>query len=184
MITENLAALKIHKLTKEQYERALAAGRIDENALYMTPEDLGELSDYATTEQLNNHTHSASDIGAASSDEFAAHTNASNPHGIVVEIHREFDSVDSGLMPNIEFEYTSGNASKIYCIHVSYTANDDTHCDVFTIDWRMMGGGTGVSFRRFIDQNTYYGIRASKDSSGYPYFAGINCTIERIIGYY
>ena len=39
MITENLSTLKIHKLTKEQYERELAAGRIDENALYLTPDE-------------------------------------------------------------------------------------------------------------------------------------------------
>lgn len=37
MITENLSTLKIHNLTKEQYERELAAGRIDESALYLTP---------------------------------------------------------------------------------------------------------------------------------------------------
>ena len=37
MITENLSTLKIHNLTKEQYERELEAGRIDENALYLTP---------------------------------------------------------------------------------------------------------------------------------------------------
>lgn len=37
MITENLSTLKIHNLTKEQYERELAAGRIDENALYLIP---------------------------------------------------------------------------------------------------------------------------------------------------
>ena len=39
MITENLSTLKIHKLTKAQYERELAAGRIDENAIYLTPDD-------------------------------------------------------------------------------------------------------------------------------------------------
>lgn len=39
MITESLPALKIHKLTQEQYERALAAGNIDENALYLTPDN-------------------------------------------------------------------------------------------------------------------------------------------------
>ena len=30
MITENLSTLKIHKLTKEQYDREFEAGRIDE----------------------------------------------------------------------------------------------------------------------------------------------------------
>lgn len=37
MITEDLPTLKIHKLTQEQYERELAAGNIDKNALYLTP---------------------------------------------------------------------------------------------------------------------------------------------------
>lgn len=65
MITENLSTLKIHKLTKEQYERELAAGRIDENALYLTPDEGADidLSSYATVEQLNakadsDHNHS------------------------------------------------------------------------------------------------------------------------------
>lgn len=39
MNTENLSALKIHKLTQEQYDRELAAGNIDENALYLTPDE-------------------------------------------------------------------------------------------------------------------------------------------------
>ena len=39
MITENLSTLKIHKLTQEQYDRELAAGNIDANALYLTPEE-------------------------------------------------------------------------------------------------------------------------------------------------
>lgn len=39
MITENLPTLKIHKLTQEQYDRELEAGNIDENALYLTPND-------------------------------------------------------------------------------------------------------------------------------------------------
>ena len=37
MITENLSTLKIHKLTKEQYERELSTGNVDQNALYLTP---------------------------------------------------------------------------------------------------------------------------------------------------
>ncbi len=53
MITENLSTLKIHKLSKEQYERELAAGRIDENALYLTPDEDVDLSSYVTTDQLD-----------------------------------------------------------------------------------------------------------------------------------
>lgn len=48
MITENLSTLKIHKLTQEQYDRELAAGRIDENALYLTPDEGTDLNGYAT----------------------------------------------------------------------------------------------------------------------------------------
>ena len=39
MITENIPTLKIHKLTQEQYDRELAAGNIDETALYLTPDE-------------------------------------------------------------------------------------------------------------------------------------------------
>ena len=49
MQTTNVSTLKINKLSKEQYERELAAGNIDENALYLTPYDAAEddLSDTA-----------------------------------------------------------------------------------------------------------------------------------------
>jgi hypothetical protein len=36
---ENLSTLKIHKLTQAQYERELANGNIDKNALYLTPDE-------------------------------------------------------------------------------------------------------------------------------------------------
>lgn len=39
LITENISTLKINKLTQAQYERELAAGRIDEYALYLTPDE-------------------------------------------------------------------------------------------------------------------------------------------------
>ena len=54
MITENLSTLKIHKLTQAQYERELAAGNIDESALYLTPEVEIDLSEYATKDQVND----------------------------------------------------------------------------------------------------------------------------------
>ena len=39
MIIENLLTLKINKLTQEQYDRELKAGRLDPNAIYLTPDD-------------------------------------------------------------------------------------------------------------------------------------------------
>lgn len=48
MKTENLSALKIHKLTQAQYDRELAAGNLDETALYLTPDKEVDLTGYAT----------------------------------------------------------------------------------------------------------------------------------------
>jgi hypothetical protein len=53
MIYENVSTLQIHKLTQEQYDRELAAGRLDENALYLTPDEDIDLSGYATEEYVN-----------------------------------------------------------------------------------------------------------------------------------
>ena len=53
MFTENLSTLKIHNLTQEQYDRELAAGNIDESAIYLTPDEEIDMSLYATVEQLN-----------------------------------------------------------------------------------------------------------------------------------
>ena len=39
MIIENLSTLKIHKLSKKQYDKELAAGNIDKTALYLTPDE-------------------------------------------------------------------------------------------------------------------------------------------------
>ena len=52
MITENLSTLKIHKLTQAQYDRELEAGRIDQNAIYLTPDEDIDLSEYATKEDI------------------------------------------------------------------------------------------------------------------------------------
>ena len=41
----DLSTLKIHKLSKEQYERELAAGNINENEIYLTPDDDGSTDD-------------------------------------------------------------------------------------------------------------------------------------------
>lgn len=65
--SEILSTLKIHKLTQEQYEQEIENGTIDENALYLTPEEEIDLSGYVTVEQLNDkanmsHTHEISDV--------------------------------------------------------------------------------------------------------------------------
>lgn len=59
MITENLSTLRIHKLTQEQYERELANNALDENALYLTPEEEIDLTPYATIERLDESLNEA-----------------------------------------------------------------------------------------------------------------------------
>ena len=53
MNTQNISTLKIHKLTQAQYERELEAGRIDENAIYLTPDEKVDLSNFATKEYVD-----------------------------------------------------------------------------------------------------------------------------------
>lgn len=56
MITENVSTLKINKLTQKQYDRALAAGNINANEIYLTPAPLPEdgFSPSVSVEQTEN----------------------------------------------------------------------------------------------------------------------------------
>ena len=55
MITQNVSTLKIHKLTQEQYDRELAAGNIDKNAIYLPPDgDLIETRKYIDSLSWND----------------------------------------------------------------------------------------------------------------------------------
>ena len=47
MITENLSTLNIQRLTNEQYKREFLACRLDDNALYLTPDKEIDLIEYA-----------------------------------------------------------------------------------------------------------------------------------------
>ena len=46
MITTNVPILKIHKLAQAQYDRELANVNIDENALYLTPDEGNSAGSY------------------------------------------------------------------------------------------------------------------------------------------
>jgi hypothetical protein len=63
LITENLSTLKIHKLTQAQYDRELEEGRIDENALYLTPDE--EITAEQIGARPDTWIPTASEIGAA-----------------------------------------------------------------------------------------------------------------------
>lgn len=51
-VEEFLSTLNIHKLTQEEYDQALAAGTLDENTLYLTPDEEIDISKYATKDEL------------------------------------------------------------------------------------------------------------------------------------
>ena len=52
MITQNLPTLKIHQLTDEQYKRVKESADYDPNALYLTPDEVIDLSKYVTKEEM------------------------------------------------------------------------------------------------------------------------------------
>lgn len=98
MITENLSTLKIHNLTKEQYERELAAGSIDENALYLTPYEEMDLSAYATQEYVDDALADAGSIDIdldASNEGEAALINADTLGGKLASEFATLDNIEA-----------------------------------------------------------------------------------------
>lgn len=92
MITENLSTLKIHKLSREQYERELAAGRIDETALYLTPDEELDLSGYATKEDLAGK----SDVSHTHDDIYYTEAEVD---AVVDTINESIDNIKDGTTP-------------------------------------------------------------------------------------
>jgi hypothetical protein len=71
MITQNLPTLKIHQLTDEQYKRVKESEDYDPNALYLTPDEVIDLSKYVTKEELGAAIQNALDaIGIAEDGEY------------------------------------------------------------------------------------------------------------------
>lgn len=86
MNTENLSTLKIHKLTKAQYVRERDAGNLDENALYLTPDDSINLSEYAKLNYVDENFALKSDIENIDLSEYETKSDAQT----------KFDSVATG----------------------------------------------------------------------------------------
>ena len=125
MITENLQTLKIVKLSQEQYNRELAAGNLDGNALYLTPDEETDLSGYATVEQLNTKAdaeHNHNDIYYTETEIdtlLEGKANASHNHdeeydakGAAAEAEQNAKSYADGLVEDYaskEHTHTVGN---------------------------------------------------------------------------
>lgn len=66
MITNDVSTLKIHKLTQAQYDRELAAGNLDENALYLTPDDDIEIADVVGLQSVLDSKQAAGSYASSS----------------------------------------------------------------------------------------------------------------------
>ena len=53
-LAENLSILKIYKLTEEQYQQKIDSGDAEDDALYLTPDEELDLSQYATKEYVDS----------------------------------------------------------------------------------------------------------------------------------
>ena len=153
MITENLSTLKIHKLTQAQYDRELEAGRIDENALYLTPDEEIDLSPYATIEQLNEkadaeHTHAIDDItnlkttldgkaanshthNVADISDLTATVTELNIMGGVTATTAEINHLD-GVTSNIQTQLNNKVASSTLSNY--YTKTEIDNLELITVD--------------------------------------------------
>lgn len=118
-LTENVSTLKIHKLTKAQYDEMVSSGNIDETALYLTPDEEVDLSGYVTIEQLGNksdvvHTHNISDINELQSSFDLVNENLSNKantehtHNIldVNGLQETLDELEGNIIAKAELEHT------------------------------------------------------------------------------
>lgn len=97
MNTKNLSTLKIHKLTQAQYERELAAGRIDENALYLTPDDNYSNEDIDTILAGKSDTSHIHDNASTENDGFMSSGMVVKLDGIDTEANKTIvdDSLDN-----------------------------------------------------------------------------------------
>ena len=109
MITENLSTLKIHKLTQEQYERALQSGNIDETALYLTPDKTNVLFVTLLGDDANSLTssHSSSEI----------YENIQNGVDVYLNNNGLLYPVSFASPESVEFTYN----------HASITISEDGH---------------------------------------------------------
>ena len=93
MITENLSTLKINKLTQAQYDRELAAGNIDPNALYLTPDEVVSIENG----------------GTGATDGATAMQNLLSSGNMVLSSYQYGDTLpDAGIAGRIFFKKVSG----------------------------------------------------------------------------
>lgn len=86
MKTTNLENLKIHKLSRAQYQHLIDTDQIDETALYMVPEETVDLSSFATTEEMEAAIAAIPQSDWDQNDETAKDYIKNKPFGLVPAI--------------------------------------------------------------------------------------------------
>lgn len=109
MQTENISTLQIHKLSQAQYDRELAAGNLDDNAIYLTPDEEIDLSNYATKDEVSgkadsDHTHVISDVTDLQTT-LNSKSDASHVHTIsdVTDLQTTLDSKSNSAHTHSEY---------------------------------------------------------------------------------
>lgn len=159
MITENLSTLKIHKLSQEQYDRELEAGRIDENALYLTPDEDGDVvgqateqggeifNDYDNNQATAPYSHaqgqSTRATGVASSTN-GFNTEATQTHQFVVGRYNDNKNTTLFEVGNGKNDDSRSNAFEVY---------QDGHAEVQT----MGKTDNSVATKEYVDSRLYIG---------------------------
>lgn len=127
MKTENLSTLKIHKLSQAQYDRELASGNIDESALYLTPDENIDLTQYATIEHVDavantkaNISHEHSDLSSAISNlnTLVGDTSVSEQINDAIKdkldnTHKHDEYINQNAFSNIAIESTTITADSV-----------------------------------------------------------------------
>ena len=130
--TETLSTLEIYKMTQEEFDKAVEDGTIVENAIYLTPEEDIDLSQYSTIDQLNEkadkkHSHKITDINELQStldvinEDVSKKAELNHNHDIsdVVDLRVELDN-------KAQVEHTHDYAESSH----SHTSSDITDLQV------------------------------------------------------
>ena len=120
MKTENLSTLKIHKISEEKYKRERDAGRLEENALYLTPDEEPCFVKYVEQDLSEEQKVQAREnIGAASVDDIPVYTKTVTKTGDAVTV-KPLKDTTIGVVTNIDEDYVTTWDSN-YSSGVSYS---------------------------------------------------------------
>jgi hypothetical protein len=135
MNIENLSALQIHKLSKAQYKREKDAGRLDPNAIYLTPEEELEINLVETLDNTVSHEQIPS---AQATVEYVGQEIAANAPEIMTDLSANLSDkkipsakatvayVDAEIAALIDGEKYEGALDTIKEISSAIEDNDET----------------------------------------------------------